>query len=214
MGSFAVRTGRFFGAGLMLLLLQLLALSAVGLAAGYFHHRVELLLEPLTSACGGHDPVARMQVAEHLLARVEALDDWQPLIWVMGTAVLLALLGALLVCVHWLRRVDARCRTSAWGLLALHLLALGLATWMLRLYEQVWAGVVTLLPIQCMVEEEGRDRSAWQPGTRWLQQMFIDAGLPLPQAPDALAIVLCGTLLAGMVVGIWLWRASPLPPAT
>ena len=208
MTAFTARLGRFFGAGLMLLLLQVLALLSVGLAAGHFHQRVALLLEPLSLACGGADPAARMLVAEQLLARAGALDDWQPLCWLQMATLVLALLGTLLVCVHWLRHVDAPLRRSAWGLLALHAAALLLASVMLRLYEHVWAGITTALPAACMTDLTPDGHALPSSMRRWLLQIFARADLTPPHAPDALAIILCGLLMAAMVVGLWLWRTT------
>jgi len=208
------RLRRFFGAGLMLLLLHGLALASVALAVGYFHHRVHLLLEPielpLLLACGGGDPVARMQVAEHLLARAGALDDWQPVCWVVVMALMSSLLGTLAVSVHWLYQGRGRQSRSVGGLLGLQLLATALAVKLLRLYEQVWAGLVDGLPMVCMAEPMPGDVAAALPAQRSLPQILVDAGLPIPQAADALAIVLCGVLLAATVVGVWLWRSLPL----
>lgn len=208
MTAFTARLWRFFGAGLMLFLLQVVALLSVGMAAGYFHHRMDLLLEPLTLACSGADPAARMQVAEHLLARADALDGWQPLCWLPMATLMLALLGTLSVCVHWLRHVDAPLRRSAWGLLALHAAALLLASAMLRLYEHAWRGITTALPSACMTDL-APDGHALPPSMRrWLLQLFARADVMPLHAPDALAIVLCGLLLAAMVVGLWLWRTT------
>lgn len=208
MTAFTARLGRFFGAGLMLFLLQLVALLSVGLAAGYFHHRVDLLLEPLTLSCGGADPAARLHVAEHLLARAGALDDWQPLCWIPMATLLLALLGTLSVCVHWLRDVDASLRRSAWCLSALHAAALLLASAMLRLYEHVWAGVITALPAACMTDQVPEGHQTPLSTRRWLLQLFAKADLMPPHLPDGLAIALCAVLLAGMVIGLWLWRTT------
>ncbi|WP_303637725.1 MULTISPECIES: hypothetical protein [Stenotrophomonas] len=209
MTDFTVRLRRlFFGAGLMLFLLQVVAILSVGLASGYFHHRQSLLLESLTPACGATDLAARMRVAEHLLARVGALDDWQPLCWLPMAALLLALTGTLSACVHWLHRVDATLRRSAWGLLALHGAALLLASVMLWLYEQVWAGITTTLPSACMLELATGARPWVASPQQWLLQMSGPLELLPPHAPDALAIVLIGLLLAAMVVGLWLWCAS------
>jgi len=211
------RLRRFFGAGLMLFLLHGLALASVALAVGYFHHRMHLLLEPialpLLLACGGGDPVARMHAAEHLLARAGALDDWQPVCWVVVSALLSSLLGTLAVSVHWLRQRHGLYRRSRWGLLGLHVLATALAALLLRLYEQVWAGLVNGLPTVCMAEPTAQEASAVTPAQRTLPQMLAEAGLPVPQAPDALAIVLCGVLVAATVVGVWLWRALPIQPS-
>jgi len=209
------RLRRFFGAGLMLFLLHGLALTSVALAVGYFHHRLDLLLEPielpLLLSCGGGDPMARMQAAEHLLARARALDDWQPVCWVVVSALLCSLLGTVVVSLHWLQQVQGLHRRSVWGLLGLYLLASALAVLLLRLYEQVWAGLVSALPTVCMAEPAAREATAMLPAHRTLPQMLSDAGLLVPQAPDALAIVLCGVLLAATVIGVWLWRALPIP---
>ena len=208
------RLRRFFGAGLMLFLLHGLALASVALAVGYFHHRLDLLLEPielpLLLSCGGGDPMARMQAAEHLLARAGALDDWQPVCWVVVSALLCSLMGTVVVSLHWLQQVQGLHRRSVWGLLGLHLLASALAVLLLRLYEQVWAGLVIALPTVCMAEPAAQE-AAMLPAHRTLPQMLSDAGLLVPQAPDALAIVLCGVLLAATVIGVWLWRALPMP---
>ncbi|WP_159097464.1 hypothetical protein [Stenotrophomonas sp. SAU14A_NAIMI4_5] len=209
------RLRRFFGAGLMLFLLHVLALASVALAVGYFHHRLDLLLEPievpLLLSCGGGDPMARMQVAEHLLARAGALDDWQPVCWVVVSALLCALLGTVVVSLHWLQQVQDLHRRSVWGLLGLHLLASALAVLLLGLYEQVWRGLVNVLPTVCMAEPTVQEATAMLPAYRTLPQMLSDAGLLVPQVPDALAIVLCGVLLAATVIGVWLWRALPMP---
>lgn len=207
------RLRRFFGAGLMLFLLHGLALASIALAVGYFHHRMYLLLEPLALplllACGGGDPVARMHAAEHLLARAGALDDWQPVCWVVVSALLSSLLGALAVNTHWLRQVHGQHRRSIWGLLGLHLLATALAALLLRLYEQVWQGLVNGLPAVCMAEPQpAQDPTRLTHLT--VSNMLSEAGLQVPQAPDALAIVLCGVLLAALVVGVWLWRMLPV----
>jgi len=47
------RIRRICGQGPILLMLQLVALLSVALASGFFHCRVDLLLEPITEACGG-----------------------------------------------------------------------------------------------------------------------------------------------------------------
>lgn len=192
----------------MLFLLQGVALLSVGFAASHFHHRVALLLEPISLACGGFDPVARLQVADHLLARAGALDDWEPLCLLPTATLLLALLGALSVCVHSLRRAEAPLRRSGWALLALHGAGLLLAAVMLRLYEHVWAGATTVLPAACMTELAVEGNQLPASSDAWLLQIFNTAGLMPPHAPDALAIVLCGVLVAGMVVGVWLWRTT------
>lgn len=215
MDVMTARVRRFFGAGLMLLVLQGLALASVALAAGFFHHRMHLLLEPIAvpvlMACGCGDAVARMQVAEDVLARANAFDGWQPLFWLVASALLLTLLGALAVCLQGLLRAERRHRRSACGLLGLHVLALPLAAAVLRLYEQVWAGIVTGLPVACMAEPLPMEDGAALPVQRSMAQVLAEAGTLPPQAPDALAIVLCGLLLAAMVVGVWLWRAGPVP---
>ncbi|QKW58293.1 hypothetical protein [Stenotrophomonas sp. NA06056] len=208
MTAFTARLGRFFGAGLMLFLLHVVALLSVGLAVGYFHHRMGLLLEPLTRACGGNDAAARMQVAEHLLARAAALDGWQQLSWLPMAALLLAVLGALSVSVHWLRHADASLRRSAWGLLALHAAALLLAGAMLRLYDHAWEGIITALPAACMTDLAPDGHAPPPSMRRWLLQLFAKADLMPPHAPDVLAIVLCGVLMAAMVIGLWLWRTT------
>ncbi len=143
-----------------------------------------------------------------MLARAGALDDWQPLCWLPMATLVLALLGTLLVCVHWLRNVDAPLRRSAWGLLALHAAALLLASVMLRLYEHVWAGITTALPAACMTDLTPDGHALPSSMRRWLLQIFARANLTPPHAPDALAIILCGLLIAAMVVGLWLWRTT------
>lgn len=201
----------------MLFLLHGLALSSVALAVGHFHQRLQLLLEPvalpLLLACGGSDPVARMRVAEVLLARAGALDDWQPLCWLVVSALLFSLLGALGVSVHWLRRARGIHHRSIAGLLGLHVLALLLAAAVLRMYEHVWHGVVTGLPTLCMAESLAMEGGLPVPAQRTLPQMLSRAGLLVPQAPDALAFVLCGVLLAAMAMGVWLWRILPVTAA-
>jgi hypothetical protein len=93
-------------------MLQVVALLAVALAAGFFHYRVELLLEPVTEACGGPDAQARMQVAEQVMARAGALDDWQPLQLDSDGGMVLALLGRWRCApALWLRE---RLRTANW----------------------------------------------------------------------------------------------------
>ncbi len=208
------RLRRLCGAGLMLFLLHGLALASLGLAVSYFHHRTQLLLEPfpipLLPACGGHDPVARLHAADLLLARAGALDDWQPVCWVVVSALLSSLLGALAVSVNLLRRTWGGRRQGAWGLFGLHLLVLGLAMQLLRLYEQVWRGMVTGLPAACMVGPTALEDDATSGAHRTVPQMLAGAGLPVPQLPDALAMVVSALLLAATVVGIWLWWTLPL----
>ena len=53
MSAATSRIRRICGQGPILLMLQWVALLSVVLAAGFFHYRVELLLEPVTVACGG-----------------------------------------------------------------------------------------------------------------------------------------------------------------
>ncbi|TGP50965.1 hypothetical protein EN872_14670, partial [bacterium M00.F.Ca.ET.229.01.1.1] len=89
------RIRRICGQGPILLMLQLVALLSVALASGFFHCRVDLLLEPITEACGGPDAHARLQMAEQVMARAGALDDWQPLSWIPVAGIALALLGAI-----------------------------------------------------------------------------------------------------------------------
>lgn len=79
---------------------------------------------------------------------------------------------------------------------------------MLRLYEHVWAGVITALPAACLTDQLPEGHQAPLSTRRWLLQLFAKADLMPPHAPDALAIVLCGLLLAAMVVGLWLWRTT------
>ncbi len=208
------RLRRLCGAGLMLFLLHGLALASLGLAVSHFHHRTQLLLEPfampLLPACSGNDPVARLHMADLLLARAGALDDWQPVCWVVVSALLSALLGALAVSVNLLRRTRGGRRHGIWGLFGLHLLVLALAMQLLRLYEQVWTGMVTGLPAACMAGPTGLEEDATGGAHRTVPQMLAGAGLPVPQLPDALAMVTGALLLAAMAVGMWLWRTLPL----
>lgn len=208
--TITARLGRFCGAGLMLLALQVVAMLTVGWAVSCFHQRLNLLLEPLTVACGGVDPVARMQVAEHLIARAGALDGWTPLHWLPIGALLPALLGTMLVNVHWLHQVDVRFRRSAWGLLALHGIAFTLAAFTVVQYERLWNGIVRRMPPACMSHLEMDTGDGPLPPLQWSMHLFAHAGLPLPHAPDALAIILAGVLLACMVIGLWLWRVTHL----
>src|SRR2546427_66739 len=120
MASAATRFCRICGPGPILLVLQVVALLAVALAAGFFHTRVGLLLEPVDEACGGPDSAARMQVAEQLMARSTALAPWQPLQWVPTAGVVLALLGAMSISIYRLGRLSERLRWANWGLMALH----------------------------------------------------------------------------------------------
>lgn len=135
MVSTATRFCRICGPGPILLALQVVALLAVALAAGFFHYRVGLLLEPVDDACGGPDPVARMQVAEQLLARSTALAPWQPLQWIPMAGVALALLGAMSISVYRLGRLSERLRRANWGVMALHAAILALALRALHLYD-------------------------------------------------------------------------------
>lgn len=113
----------------MVFLLQLVALLSLGLGAGYFHSRVDLLLVPVVDGCGGPDPVARLRVAEQLLARAEALDDWQPLRWIPLVGTLLALLGAATVCALRAMPQQYRLGRLRRALVALHVGVLALAGW-------------------------------------------------------------------------------------
>lgn len=79
---------------------------------------------------------------------------------------------------------------------------------MLRLYEHVWEGITTALPAACMTDLAPDGQALPSSMRRWLLQLFARAELTPPHAPDALAIILCGLLLAAMVVGVWLWRTT------
>lgn len=205
--------GRIFGPGLMLLVLQCVSLLAVGLEVGYFHHRVALLLEPLSPDCGGDDATERMHVAEHLLARANALDDWDPLAWVPTATLLLALAGSLAAAWEQWRHSSAACRRSAGRLLALQAGALVLGGAMLHAFDRVWQAYITLLPAACMSDRLMNGEASLAASTAWTFQVFGAARAMPPHAPDAMAIVLCGLLLASLAVGIWLWRQAPAPSA-
>jgi len=198
--------GRVFGPGLMLLVFQCVSLLAVGLEVGYFHLRVALLLEPLSPACGGDDAYERMRVAEHLLARANALDDWDPLAWVPATTLLLALTGALAASVEQWRRSSPACRVSAGRLVALQVGALALGGTMLHAFDRVWQAYITLLPAACMTDALVREDASLAASMGWTFQVFDAARVMPPHAPDVMAIVLIGQLLASLAVGIWLWR--------
>lgn len=192
----------------MLLLLQWVALLAVGLAAGHFHYRVGLLLEPVTAACGGADPAARMQVAEQLMARANALDDWQPLHWIPVAGVALALLGAMAICMHRLRWLDGRLRAACWGLMTLHAAALALAGRTLYLYESSWASVAMLSPTVCLVDLAEHGSMPLEQAQQVVFHILTRENAPLLRNPDDLALVLAVVLLAAMAAGVALWRAA------
>ncbi|HDS1559170.1 hypothetical protein JAK58_08125 [Stenotrophomonas maltophilia] len=200
--------GRTRAPGLMLLLLQVVAVLGLGLAAGYFHHRVDLLLEPVTAACGGPDPAARLRMAEVLMARAGALDDWQPLRWLPVAGMVLALLGAMAICVHWWHRVRRPLRTTALGLMALHASAMALAAWTLHLYEDAWNSVVRLSPTACLVDLTQQGRMPLEQAQEVVFHIFTRAHAPLQRNPDDLALVLVALLTAAMVGGVALWRAA------
>jgi len=72
----------------------------------------------------------------------------------------------------------------------------------------VWAGITTALPAACMTDLTPDGHALPSSIRRWLLQIFAKADLTPPHAPDALAIILCGLLMAAMVVGLWLWRTT------
>lgn len=195
------------GQGPILLMLQLVALLSVALAAGFFHYRVDLLLEPINAACGGPDEQARLQVAEQVMARAGALDDWQPLSWIPVAGIVLALLGAMAVCASralWLRD---RLRTANLALMLLHGGALALAGWVLHLYENAWRNVARLSPTACLVELVSEGDVQLEQSQRVVFHILTRVNAPLLRNPDDLALVLAVLLLAAMAGGVALWRA-------
>lgn len=203
------RIRRIFGQGpiLLMLQLQLVALLSVALAAGFFHYRVDLLLEPINAACGGPDEQARWQMAEQVMARAGALDDWQPLSWIPVAGIVLALLGAMAVCASralWLRD---RLRTANVALMLLHGGALGLAGWVLHLYENAWSNVARLSPTACLVELVSEGDVSLEQAQRVVFHILTRVNAPLLRNPDDLALVLAVLLLAAMAGGVALWRA-------
>lgn len=207
MSAATSRIRRICGQGPILLMLQWVALLSVVLAAGFFHYRVELLLEPVTVACGGPDAQARLQVAEQVMARAGALDDWQPLGWIPWVGLVLALLGAMAVCASralWLRD---RLRTANVALMVLHGGALALAGWVLHLYEDAWSNVARLSPTACLVELVSEGDVPLEQAQRVVFHILTRVNAPLLRNPDDLALVLTVLLLAAMAGGVALWRA-------
>ncbi|TGW19389.1 hypothetical protein E4417_09410 [Stenotrophomonas maltophilia] len=201
------RIRRIFGQGPILLMLQLVALLSVALAAGFFHYRVDLLLEPINAACGGPDEQARLEMAEQVMARAGALDDWQPLSWIPVAGIVLALLGATAVCASralWLRD---RLRAANLALMLLHGGALALAGWVLHLYENAWRNVARLSPTACLVELVSEGDVPLEQAQRVVFHILTRVNAPLLRNPDDLALVLAVLLLAAMAGGVALWRA-------
>ncbi len=207
MVSAATRFCRICGPGPILLALQVVALLAVALAVGFFHYRVGLLLEPVDDACGGPDPVARMQVAEQLLARSTALAPWQPLQWIPMAGVVLALLGAMSISVYRLGRLSERLRRANWGLMALHAAILALALRALHMYDLAWTGVAKLSPAACLVELGEQGRLPLAQAQQVVFEILTHEHAPLLRNPDDLALVLVALMLMAMAAGFMLWRA-------
>ncbi|WP_414540239.1 hypothetical protein [Stenotrophomonas forensis] len=208
MRSAVSRLGRLFGPGVMVFLLQLVALLSLGLGAGYFHSRVDLLLVPVVDGCGGPDPVARLRVAEQLLARAEALDDWQPLRWIPLVGTLLALLGAAAVCALRALPQQDRLGRLRQGLVALHVGALVLAGWTLHLYEDAWSSVARLSPAACLVDLTEQGRTPLAQAQQVVLHVLTREHAPLQRNPDDLAMMAVSLLVAAMVASIVLWRAA------
>lgn len=191
----------------MLLVLQMVALLSVALAAGFFHYRVGLLLEPVDEACGGPDPAARLQVAEQLMARSTALAAWQPLQWIPMAGVVLALLGAMSISVYRLGRVSMALRRANWGLMAVHGAILVLAIRALHLYDLAWISVAKLSPTACLVELGEQGRLPLAQAQQVVFSILTREQASLLRNPDDLAAVLAVLLLVAMVAGFMLWRA-------
>ncbi|HDS1126004.1 TPA: hypothetical protein QDZ60_003328 [Stenotrophomonas maltophilia] len=208
MRSAVSRLGRLFGPGVMVFLLQLVALLSLGLGAGYFHSRVDLLLVPVVDGCGGPDPVARLRVAEQLLARAEALDDWQPLRWIPLAGTLLALLGAATVCALRAMPQQYRLGRLRRALVALHVAVLVLAGWTLHLYEDAWSSVARLSPAACLVDLTEQDRMPLAQAQQVVLHVLTREYAPLQRNPDDLAMMAVSLLVAAMVASIVLWRAA------
>lgn len=206
------RPGRFSGPGVTLLLLQMLALLSLGLAAAYFHHRLGLLLEPLSDACGGEDPAARLHVAEHLLTRAAALDHWRPLRWIPMATMCLSLLAATALCAGWRYRSRSRSaaglRAIACVLMALHGLVLALTGWTLYLYEDAWASIATMAPSACLVDFASHGDPALQQAEQLVRHLLTRTDAPLPGHPDRLVMLLAVLILLAMAGGLLLWRAA------
>ncbi|HFF3761319.1 hypothetical protein [Stenotrophomonas forensis] len=208
MRSAVSRLGRLFGPGVMVFLLQLVALLSLGLGASCFHSRVDLLLVPVVDGCGGPDPVARLRVAEQLLARAEALDDWQPLRWIPLVGTLLALLGAAAVCALRALPQQDRLGRLRQGLVALHVGALVLAGWTLHLYEDAWSSVARLSPAACLVDLTEQGRTPLAQAQQVVLHVLTREHAPLQRNPDDLAMMAVSLLVAAMVASIVLWRAA------
>ncbi|HGM6731560.1 TPA: hypothetical protein ACKQBZ_002657 [Stenotrophomonas maltophilia] len=208
MRSAVSRLGRLFGPGVMVFLLQLVALLSLGLGAGYFHSRVDLLLVPVVDGCGGPDPVARLRVAEQLLARAEALDDWQPLRWIPLVGTLLALLGAAAVCALRAMPQQHRLGTLRRGLVALHVGVLALAGWTLHLYEDAWSSVARLSPAACLVDLAEQGGVPLAQAQQVVLHVLTREYAPLQRNPDDLAMMAVSLLVTAMVASIVLWRAA------
>ncbi|HGM6068342.1 TPA: hypothetical protein ACKP39_002033 [Stenotrophomonas maltophilia] len=208
MRSAVSRLGRLFGPGVMVFLLQLVALLSLGLGAGYFHSRVDLLLVPVVDGCGGPDPVARLRVAEHLLARAEALDDWQPLRWIPLVGTLLALLGAAAVCALRAMPQQHRLGMLRRGLVALHVGVLALAGWTLHLYEDAWSSVARLSPTACLVDLAEQGGVPLAQAQQVVLHVLTREYAPLQRNPDDLAMMAVSLLVTAMVASIVLWRAA------
>ncbi len=207
MSAATSRIRRICGQGPILLMLQLVALLSVALASGFFHCRVDLLLEPITAACGGPDEQARLQMAKQVMARAGALDDWQPLSWIPLAGIVLALLGAMAVCASralWLR--DGL-RTANVALLLLHGGALCLAGWTLHLYENAWNSVARLSPTACLMDLVAEGDTPLVQAQSVVFHILARENATLMRNPDDLALVLVALLMATMVGGISLWRA-------
>ncbi|MBH1432521.1 hypothetical protein I5U42_14555 [Stenotrophomonas maltophilia] len=207
MVSAATRFCRICGPGPILLVLQLVALLAVALAIGFFHYRVDMLLEPVGEACGGSDPAARLHVAEQLMARSNALQDWYPLHLIPLAGVTLSLLGAMALCVYRLRRTSGRLLRASWGLLALHGLVLALSLRVLHLYESAWLSVATLSPAACLVDLAADGRMPLAQAQRVVLGILAGRHAALLRNPDDLAWVLAALLVGAMAAGLVLWRA-------
>ncbi|HGM5881928.1 MAG: hypothetical protein KH046_14315 [Stenotrophomonas maltophilia] len=208
MRSAVSRLGRLFGPGVMVFLLQLVALLSLGLGAGYFHSRVDLLLVPVVDGCGGPDPVARLRVAEQLLARAEALDDWQPLRWIPLVGTLLALLGAATVCALRAMPQQYRLGRLRRALVALHVGVLALAGWTLHQYEDAWSSVARLSPAACLVDLTEQGRVPLAQAQQVVLHVLTREYAPLQRNPDDLAMMAVSLLVAAMVASIVLWRAA------
>ncbi|HEL4298246.1 TPA: hypothetical protein UM674_002210 [Stenotrophomonas maltophilia] len=208
MRSAVSRLGRLFGPGVMVFLLQLVALLSLGLGAGCFHSRVDLLLVPVADGCGGPDPVARLRVAEQLLARAEALDDWQPLRWIPLVGTLLALLGAATVCALRAMPQQYRLGRLRRALVALHVGVLALAGWTLHQYEDAWSSVARLSPAACLVDLTEQGRVPLAQAQQVVLHVLTREYAPLQRNPDDLAMMAVSLLVAAMVASIMLWRAA------